>query len=249
MTGTTTNIGFLALNTTQTRNGFMDADGTTKTDIFSFSTGAVTANVAISTTGSTSSGFALSLFRDANGNGVLDNADSIVRANDNTSDFDGANESLNVTLSQGTYFARLRSFATSDISYTFRARRDGGNANPFTTPEIPLGKVSQDLRKSGRIDNGNNADNYAFRLDGKSELDIKVVERGKKTGDVSIRVVQDLNSNGEVDAGEVVVQGVSSPNGNIDKILNLEGKGNYILQVCQTQGVTPYAVKFDHSSI
>lgn len=254
MTGTNFNLGFLERGKFKSQKAFMDADGTTKIDTFRFETGTKAENVAISTGGASSSAFGLSLFRDVNGNNVLDNGDAFggtIRASDDTSDVnDAAFESLNVILPQGVYFAQTKSFATRDISYTlFADRAKTGSANPLTSPEIPLGTIAQDLRKTDRVNNNDTADNFAFTLDGSSGMNIGVKELGNQKGDVNIRVVQDLNGNGVVDGNEVVAKGVSAQNGNLDSISGLKGAGDYILQVCQSKGSTQFEVNFDHSPI
>lgn len=253
MTGTNFDLGFLDRGTFKSRFSLMKADGTTKIDTFRFETGTKPENVAISTGGSSTSPFGLSLFRDVNGNNALDNADAfggIIRSNDDTSDVnDAAFESLNVILPQGVYFAQTKSFATRDISYTlFADRAKTGNANPLTSPEIPLGTIAQDLRKTNSVDNNDTADNFAFTLDGASSLNIGVRELGNKKGDVNIRVVQDLNANGSVDKDEIVAKGISTLNGNVDTITGLNKAGDYILQVCQSSGNTQFGVNFDRSA-
>lgn len=253
MTGTISDLGFLQINKPAIKNAFMEADGSTKTDIFSFKTAPLFgANVSISTVGETSDTFALSLFRDVNRNGILDNGDAsgAIRVSDDTPDIgDGANESMNVTLQRdNTFFIRARSFATDDISYTLQALRTFSAANPLTNPEIQLGTIAQDLQRRDRVSDSDNADNFAFTLDGNSSFKIGVRELGNKKGDVNIRVVQDLNSNGFVDKNEVVVKGVSTLKDNVDTITGLNKAGDYILQVCQSQGNSQFEVKFDHSA-
>lgn len=252
MTGTNFDLGFLFRGAPpKFENVFMDADGTTKIDTFKFTTGTVTENVAISTSGSTLSSFSLELFRDVNNSGTLDNDDLFnrIRLSDTGSGLSEANESLNANLTQGTYFAQTKAFATSDIFYTLRASRaNTGSANPLTSPEIPLGTIAQDLRRVDNVSDTDTADNFAFTLDGSSSLNIGVRELGNKKGDANIRVVQDLNANGVVDPNEVVVKGVSTLKGNVDTITGLKGAGDYILQVCQSKGSTRFEVNFDHSA-
>ncbi|WP_088889249.1 hypothetical protein [Leptolyngbya ohadii] len=248
------NFGFLERGTFKSQKAFMKADGTTKIDTFRFETGTKPENVAISTGGSSTSPFGLSLFQDMNANNILDNGDAArgtIRATDDTSDVnDAAFESLNVILKQGVYFAQTKSFATRDISYTlFAERAKTGEANPLTSPEIPLGQISQDLQKTNRVNNSDTADNFAFTLDSSSSLDIDVRELGSKKGDVNIRVVQDLNGNGAVDKNEIVVKGTSTLNGSLDTIAGFKGAGDYILQVCQSSGNTRFGVNFNHSAV
>lgn len=255
MTGTTFDLGLLVRGTSAPpQQSTMFADGTTKRDIFRFNTGSAVETVSISTTGlgQVSSPFSLALFRDANNNGVLDNGDlsSRIRLSDSGRNPIEANESLNAKLTQGTYFAEAKAFTNTNISYVLRASRaKTGAANPLANLEIPLGQISQDLRKSGSISDTNTADNFAFTLDGKSSLNIGVRELGNQKGDVNIRIVQDLNSNGIVDKNEVVMKGSSTLKGNVDTITGLQGAGDYILQVCQSSGNTRFGVSFDHSAI
>jgi uncharacterized protein (DUF2141 family) len=248
------NFGFLTRGVPKFENVVMNPDGTTKTDIFQFTTGFITENVAISASDNAnilpgfsiaSDAFALALFQETNGNGVLDNEDRLVLASDGTSDFGGAFEAMNVRLTQGTYFARTTSFATEDIAYLFRAARAKGNANPLTSPEIQIGQISEDLQRSDTVSDKDTADNFAFTLDGSSSLNINVRELGNKKGDANIRIVQDLDSDGFVDKNEVVVKGISTRNGNVDTITGMNKAGDYILQVCQTQGKTKFEVNFD----
>lgn len=246
------NLGFLQRGTGTSRKAFMKADGSTKIDTFRFETGTKPESVAISTGGSSTSAFGLSLFQDMNNNNVLDNFDAArgtIRASDDTPDVnDAAFEALNVILPQGVYFAQTKSFATRDISYTlFADRAKTGDANPLTSPEIPLGTIAKDLQRRNTVSDKDTADNFAFTLDGKSSLDIGVRELGNKKGDVNIRVVQDLNSNGFVDNNEVVVKGTSTLNSNLDTISGMNKAGDYILQVCQTNGNSQFGVNFDHS--
>jgi hypothetical protein len=256
MTGTNFNLGRLIRGATPTtQQSTMFADGTTKRDIFRFTTGSLTENVNISTTGfgQVKDAFSLALFRDVNNNGSLDSFElapsNRIRLSDSGRSPNEANESLNANLTQGTYFAEAKAFAQSSITYTLRAARaKTGSANPLTAPEISLGQISQDLRKTDRVNDSDTADNFAFTLDGSSSLDINVLELGNKKGDVNVRVVQDLDSDGFVDKNEVVVKGTSTLKGNLDTISGLKGAGDYILQVCQTSGNTGFEVNFNHSA-
>lgn len=252
MTGKTFDLGFLPRGEVVSNVTTMKADGTTKIDVHKFTTGSIGENVAIGTAAGTSDPFSLALFRDVNGNGILDNGDNPRLALSDTDPVNGPTndqESVNVFLTQGTYFAQTKAFATSDITYLLSASRSKtGTANPLTSPEIPLGTITQDLRKTDRVSNNDTADNFAFTLEGNSVLGINVRELGNQKGDVNIRVVQDLNGNGAVDPNEVVVKGVSTNKGNTDTITGLNGAGDYILQVCQSKGNTNFEVKFDHAA-
>lgn len=251
MTGTNFNLG--TLNGSTSRQSLMFADGSTKRDIFTFNIDSFK-NVGISTTGlgQISSPFSLALFRDVNGNGSLDSFElapsNRIRLSDSGRSPNEAHESLNANLTKGTYFAEAKAFTSSSLEYILRASSSNTFANPLATQEIQLGTIAQDLRKRDTISDKDTADNFAFTLDGTSSLKIGVQELGNQKGDVNIRVVQDLNSNGFVDNNEVVVKGTSTLKGNLDTISGLKGAGEYILQVCQSQGSSQFAVNFDHSA-
>lgn len=250
---TTVDLKFLSLGQDKILDGFMPG-GSTQTDIYKFETGNVVANVAVQTftvlDANVPVTFALSLFRDSNDNGFLDNRDSAVQISDDTPDINDAFEFINANLSRDTYFARARGFDSESFSYRFVIERAStGTANPLAGKEIQLGTIAGDLQRRNQVSDKDTADNFAFTLDGSSSLNIGVRELGNQKGDVNVRVVQDLNGNGLVDKNEVVARGVSSAKGNIDTITNMKGSGDYILQVCQSQGNTSFKVNFDHQAV
>jgi hypothetical protein len=252
MANETYDLGFVPQGGRKDQKAFMEADGTTGTDSFRFRTGTVPENVFVSAgyDSTWTRPFALSLFRDTNGTKVLDNGDTAVRTIDDTPDTGDSFETMGgVRLTQGTYFARIRYFTPNNFDYLLTVRREKtGSASPLATPEIPLGTITQDLRKTDRVNNNDTADNFAFTLDGKSSLNIGVKELGNLSGDVNVRVVRDFDKDGIVDKNEIVAKGVSSLKGNMETISGLRGAGDYILQVCQSKGNTNFEVKFDHSA-
>ncbi|MBD2459596.1 hypothetical protein H6G89_00940 [Oscillatoria sp. FACHB-1407] len=239
------NLGLIRLNRPAiTRNGVLPGISQTRQDTYAFRTGTDTANVNVSVSFSNGGSTSLALFRDNNSNGRLDSVDSFLSPGTTGTTF----LSLNKSLSQGNFIARVQGISSSNMPYTFRiSRSSSGRANSLTTPEIQLGTIAQDLRRANHVNDNDTADNFAFTLDSNSSLDINVRERGNKKGDVNIRVVQDLNSDGVVNRGDRVVQGVSPNDGNTDTISGLKGAGDYILQVCQSQGNTRFLATFDHS--
>lgn len=246
-------LGFIPQGGQQSRSAFMEADGTTATDSFRFRTGTVPELVFIAAgyaDVAPQPSFALSLFRDTNGTKVLDNGDRAVLTIDGTPDTGDRFEFMNgVRLTQDTYFARIRYFANNDSDYQLTVRRENtGSASPLAASEIPLGTIAQDLRKTDRVNDKDTADNFAFTLGQTGSLNINVKELGNSKGDVNARVVRDLDRDGLVDRNEIVSKGVSSFKGNIDTISGLQGTGDYILQVCQSQGSTRFEVKFDHTA-
>jgi uncharacterized protein (DUF2141 family) len=244
-------FGFLSLGETNNFRGALNTNRRFEAVVFSTGTVSETVNISSAPRGNPSVQGAdvdISLFRDSDGDRILNTEkDAQIGLPSSPSE---SFESINQRLSQGTYFVLATSTTSAFIPYDLKfSRQNTGQANPLTTPEIPLGQISEDLQKRDRISNTDTADNFAFTLDGSSSLNIDVSELGKKKkGDVNIRIVQDRNGNGEVDKNEVVVLGTSSSGGNIDTITGLNKAGDYILQVCQTQGKTKFAVDFDHSA-
>lgn len=237
------NIGFLGFGAPPTSiNGFLQRPGLgIRTDTYAFETGSITANVAISSSSSSSENIALVLFSDSNADKALNAGDLVVR----NAGSGGTFQTVNANLTKGHYIARLTS--VFDTGYNIRLARGTRNgANPLAAPEIPLGQISEDLRRVGSVNDTDNADNFAFTLDGNSSLNINVKELGNKKGDVNIRVVQDLDGDGIVDKNEVVMKGISASDS--DSLSGLKEAGDYILQVCQSSGNTRFGVTFDHSA-
>jgi hypothetical protein len=241
-----TNLGFLSLGEVAPPNGnnrgrLQRSGPGIRTDTYTFDTGSTVANVAASVNSQSGRDIALVLFKDNNADLVLNAGDTVVKNAGNGGTF----QTVNSNLPRGNYIVRLTS--ATDTDYIVRiARASTGSANPLTAPEIPLGTIAQDLQRRNSVNDADNADNFAFTLDGNSSLNINVKELGNKKGDVNIRVVQDLDSDGVVDADEVVMMGVSSRNS--DAIAGLKGAGDYILQVCQSKGSSRFEVNFDHSA-
>lgn len=250
------NLGFLTLGDTSGSIPNTDINGLDQRDQYVFRTGNVRAAVSLTTRADGAptvqgADVNLRLFQDLNENGRLDSPDA---QNGFGVGFESS-ESININLNRGQYIALVDSGTflsgfQQRIPYSFRvARAASGSANPLTEPEISVGQISQDLQKRNTVSDTDTADNFAFTLDANDRLDIKVKELGNKAGDVNIRVVQDLNSNGTVDNNEVVARGSSSQNGNLDSLSGFKGAGDYILQVCQSKGNTRFQVNFEHSPI
>jgi uncharacterized protein (DUF2141 family) len=242
-------FGFLSLGETNDFNGALNPNRRSEAVVFSTGTVRETVNISSAPRGNPSvqgADINISLFQDLDGDRILDtNKDAKIGFGSGNESF----ESINQRLSQGTYFIEATSVTSAFIPYSLKfSRQNTGQANPFTSQEIPLGQISADLRRVGSVNDKDTADNFAFTLDGNSSLNIGVQELGNKKGDVNIRVVQDLNGNGEVDGNEIVVKGTSTLKGSLDTIASLKGAGDYILQVCQSTGNTRFGVTFDHSA-
>ncbi|GAB4372521.1 MAG: hypothetical protein Kow00121_14960 [Elainellaceae cyanobacterium] len=238
-----TNLGFLSLGEVIFDSGTLQGGFGIRTDTYTFRTGSVVANVGMASSSSSSTPIALTLFKDNDADGIIDSGDTLVR-NAGV----GTVRTLNSNLVEGSYIARLTSSLDTGYNFTI-GRASSGGANPLAGKEIQLGTIAQDLQRRNTVGDKDTADNFAFTLDGRSRLNIGVRELGNQKGDVNVRVVQDLNGNGAVDKNEIVAKGTSTLKGNLDTIAGLKGAGDYILQVCQSNGSTRFDVSFDHSAI
>jgi hypothetical protein len=238
------NLGRLTFSNPVNRVDRLERSGNgIRTNTYAFNTGSVNSNAAISTESLSSNIVALVVFKDNNNNAVLDQGDTVVPGGNAGSG--GIFQSVNVNVPQGNYIARATSIFNTD--YRIRMTRTSiNNANPLTTPEHPVGMISADLQRRNRVSDQDTADNYAFSLDGSGSLNLNVRELGNKKGDVTMRVVKDLNGNGFVEDNEIIAKGVSG--NNLDSITGLKGAGDYILQVCQSQGSTRFEVNFDYAA-
>ena len=218
------------------------------TDVFQFSIGS-TRNINLSLNNISAGDDAdLRLFRDVNGNGILDaddRASGFVSSSVRGSNQDDA---INVRADAGTYFAEVSRFAfgsTGDVSYdldlsatTPTSTSDYSNLLPR---EFALGSLSADVTRFGNISNTNTADVYSFSLGLFQGVNISLTGL---SADADIRLIRDSNNNRIVDAGEEVARSVRGGTTS-ELISNIDQSGDYFLQVNQFSGSTPYTVTFE----
>ena len=240
-------FGFLARGEVNNFNGFLNPNRTR--EAVHFTTGSIveTVNISSAPRGNPSvqgADIDIRLFKDVDNDGILDtNKDAPIGIGFGRESV----ESINQRLSQGSYFIEASTLTPSNIPYSLRfSRQNTGQANPLTTPEIPLGTIEKDLRRRDAVDDTDTADNYAFSLKPDTSLNIKVQELGNLSGEVNIRVVRDLDADGVVDKNEILAKGISTKGG-LDEV-SVSGRGDYILQVCQSQGSVRYQANFDVSN-
>jgi hypothetical protein len=181
------------------------------------------------------------LIRDFNGNGVVDNGEEIAR-----SALGGtATDRINNVTGAGSYILQAYQFAPGFLRYRLNldhfTTNAAGPANSEAEREFRVGKITKDLSRRGVLNENNPGDSYAFSLDADQSIDLRLKER---SGDSYLRIVQDRNNDGIIQRREVIRTSVGS--GNLEQVLGMSGKGNYIAQVWQVGDDTArYTLNFD----
>ncbi|MEH2279343.1 MAG: PPC domain-containing protein [Nostoc sp.] len=221
------------------------------TDVFKFSIGS-TRNINLSLNNiSTGDDADLRLFRDVNGNGILDATDRASGLVSSSARGSNQDDAINVRANAGTYFAEVSRFApgsSGDVSYdldlsatTPTSTADYSNLLPR---EFVLGNLSADVTRSGNISNTNTADVYSFSLGLFRGVNISLTGL---SADADIRLIRDSNNNRIVDAGDEVTR--SARAGTTSELIsNITQSGDYFLQVNQFSGSTAYTATFDQFS-
>jgi hypothetical protein len=184
----------------------------------------------------------LVLYRDSNGNGVLDGNDTQI-----VGSFRGSNadDSINVRTSAGNYFAKVQRYApgsSGDVQY----KLDLSSSNPSNLfpKENTLGTLSSGNRtRTGFISDNNTADIYGFSQGRFRKTKISL---SGLSNDADIRVIKDRNNNQIFDSGDVVV-GTSTRGGSASESITVKGAGNYITEIYQYRGDTSYTLGMNTS--
>lgn len=213
-------------------------------DTYSFS---VTSdrNINLGVIGSES--LTIQLFRDFNGDGVINGNDKQVASNFNT----GANQAINLSASTpdvdpGSYIARVSRENQIDIAIS-RPYSLKLSADPVSTFSkviaredsfSPLFRNSRTQSRTGSVGNTDNTDTFSLAvLDaGSYRFELKNL-----TADADFRLIQDKNNNRIVDPGEALT--TSSRRGTTAEVFTRQLEvGNYFLQASQFSGNTNYTM-------
>jgi len=167
----------------------------------------------------------LHLIRDVNGNGILDDGDTI--ANSAASAL--TPDSINVrALAAGTYFIQVNQFAAGDTTYNLQVSLS--TPNNLIAPEENLGDLGATIiNRAGSINDLNTSNMYRFNITSPRTVDILLSGLSQ---DLDLRLIRDLNNNGLVDAGDVVQEARLGGTTN-DEIHRQLETGEYILEVHQ----------------
>ncbi|MEH2142065.1 PPC domain-containing protein [Nostoc sp.] len=218
------------------------------TDVFKFSIGSAR-NINLSLNNiSTGDDADLRLFRDVNGNGILDATDRVSGAVSSSTKARNQDEAINVRGNAGTYFAEVSRFAfgssgpvSYDLDLSATAPTSTGDYSNLLPKEFVVGNLSADVTRFGNISNTNTADVYSFSLGTFEGVNISLTGL---SADADIRVIRDSNNNRIVDPGEEVAR--SARGGTTSELIsNINLSGDYFLQVNQFSGSTAYTATFD----
>lgn len=226
---TATTLGSLSTMTRTGSVGYSDIWGTTDTvDFYQFSG---SGNINLTLTGLNADAD-VDLIRDTNGNGLVDAGEVIASSRRGGT----ADESINLSaIDSGSYFVRVQQYSGS-TNYTLHL--SNSNPNNLLSVEDSFGDLSSYAYRdrSSRVSGSDTSNLYSFSIN--SVRDVTLALTGL-SADADIRLIQDSNNNGMVDAGEVLASSTrgGSANEAINKVL---GAGSYFAQVIQYSGDTNY---------
>ena len=186
----------------------------------------------------------LYLYRDSNGNGILDNGDILVKSSKRAGDVD---ETINVGgQSKGTYFARVEYFnggSNNMIDYDLDLSAQYIGPSNVIGVDVNLGDLNVDVIKHGSLDSSNTVDTYQFNLNPNFSEGVNIILSGL-SANADIRLIQDSNNDGIVQDNEVIKSSTHKGSSN-ESISGIDVFGTYQLQVYQYSGNTHYTVNFD----
>ncbi|MEL6495655.1 MAG: PPC domain-containing protein [Cyanobacteria bacterium J06623_7] len=238
-------LGTLTSRTRQ-RSTFL-RDNRFENDIYEFDTTS-TRNINISLHDlATGDDADLRLYEDTNSNGILDSSDlqlaSSVRSGNN-------NDTINYRGSAGTYFARVSYFssqADSRIDYELDLTADfrRGSSTIAAIEDYGTSLVGDAAAvETGRISNRNTSDTYALSVFSNEVYDITL---SGLSNDADLRVIEDENNNGIVDAGEIYAS--STRGGSRSDTVTIDDAGDYFVEVYQYRGSTDYTLQIDQDFV
>jgi hypothetical protein len=246
------NIG--SLDSTPVQRSTHLKKGTYENDVYEFNI-SVTRNINLSLHNITSGFDAdLYLYRDSNGNGVIDATDTLIQGSYRGRNADDA---INVRAKTGTYFARVKFYSGgsgANLNYDLDISATSINPSSTDAPNLLPREVDVGRLFSGGggpqsftdwVGDTDTVDTYAFSLPGVASGSIHLVniQLENLISDADIRLIEDSNSNGIVDAGEVFDFSVNGGTAPESMTVGLTG-GDYFLQVYQYSGDTNYQLTF-----
>lgn len=225
------NLG--VLNGVQTRNDFVDDED--PEDFYRFQVETLS-DLTLFLDEQTANG-QLYLLQDVNNNGLLDADEIIMGSESQGSD----REQIQRRLTPGTYYIRVKQGMGPGSYYLWMEN------NPVSLPPETTGNglaTAKDLgllngwqRQEGIVTDTDPDDVYRFTLD--AAHDVTVLLDGL-TANADIRLIQDMNNNGQVEENEILA--IAAAVGATPEQLSQRNlaPGNYYLWVSQTQGNTAY---------
>lgn len=215
----------------------------TSFDTFEFLTQGTNINLSI-TNISGGGNVNLSLFHDANDNGILDQNDTALGSSARSNQL---HESLNINASsiQGRFFAQVTKqvvFGVGDIPVSYKFAVSGSKFSNLLPKENELGTISQDITRQGAVGNSDTTDVYSLAI---KPGDIARIRLSKQGGNARLRLIEDRNQNQLIDTGDRVLQNSVQV---LARSFSPPVSTNYLLQVVQLSGEPNYQLTFDHHS-
>jgi hypothetical protein len=192
----------------------------------------------------------LQLYRDANGNGVWDQADQKAGPIASSGRPGNSDEAINYRGSAGTYFVRVYNYASSEARYNLdfsststTAITSNYRASNLLPQEIEVGSLTSDRTFTSSISDSNTTNTYVFSLSGQlTGIDFRL---SGLSNNADMRLIRDVNYNRIVDPGEVIA--ISTAGGISSETISKDlGSYTYYLQVYQYSGNTNYTLTMDH---
>lgn len=155
-----------------------------------------------------------------------------------------SNESIQQALKAGTYFVQVSPFS-SRVKYTLAMaansssaivsspvpsnllNNSSGNSSSSFSGNSSSTQSSSTFSQSGQVSVSKSSNFYRFNV---NQSGVFTADLTGLTGDADVRLVQDTNSNGAIDQGEVLAWQWERGTGN-ESIRKFVGTGNYLLQV------------------
>ncbi len=180
----------------------------------------------------TSANTRIQLVRDINGNGLVDNGEVIV----SETNFSPANLSrLTQDLPAGTYFITVASRNASDSTLyemNLVATPFGGDGQPdpgnLLSSARNLGPVAGTVNIKEYVGVIDDLDAYRFTLNDLSNVQVNVQATSANT---RIQLVRDINNNGLIDNGEVIISDTNFSSTNLSRFTQDLPAGTYFITV------------------
>ena len=177
------------------------------------------------------------LIQDVNGNGLVDEDEVIMGSESQGAD----RERIDRFLTPGTYFIRV-SQGMGAGSYQLWMENNPIAPLPDTAGNSlatakDLGLLNSWQRQEDMVGDSDRDDFYRFNLDLPNDVTVLL---DRLTANADIRLVQDINNNGQVEANEILA--IAAAGGTTPEQLTLSNldAGTYYLWVSQSQGNTAY---------
>lgn len=221
------NLFSLINNLTDSRSGFVGGDDTI--DTYSFNVVSSNSNINISLTGM-SADADLRLFRDFNGNGIVDSNDRQLGSSGRGSNLD---ESINLAstlrnVDVGSYVIEVDPFQSASTAYDLKVSGSAnGNPSLLLPAEREVGALTSRRTFSDSVTDSDTVDTYRFNVTSGRTVNFSTVGAGQVG--VDMRLIKDGNNNRDVNTGEELARSATS--GSSESISQFLNPGTYYLQV------------------